>query len=86
MYTQNEIRTHILNHISDQSGLSIKEIDDARNFVTEGLLDSFATITLIISLESAFGIIFDPVELADESVQTVGGLASLVIRKQQDRE
>ena len=84
MYTQNEIRTHILNHISDQGGLSIEEIDDACNFVTEGLLDSFATLTLIASLESVFKIHFDPLELADESVQTVGGLTSLAARKQQE--
>lgn len=85
MHSPEEIHNHIIGHISAQSGLAPAKIIAECNFVAEGLLNSFSTLTLIISLEAAFGVRFDPVELADESAQTVGGLVCIVVRKQQEQ-
>ena len=56
-------------------------VNEMSNFVTEGLLDSFAILSLIMTLESEFKIKFKPIELAKPQLQLVKGLAQLVCDK-----
>lgn len=56
-------------------------VDETSNFVTEGLLDSFAILSLIMTLEAEFKIKFKPLELANSELQLVKGLAQSVCAK-----
>ncbi|NCC61243.1 MAG: acyl carrier protein [Verrucomicrobiae bacterium] len=86
MHSSEDIRRHVLARISSHSGMAADKIDDASDFIAEGLLDSFGALTMIVSLEATFGVRFDPIELADESARTVGGLVNLVAQKQQEQQ
>ncbi|MCL1066583.1 acyl carrier protein [Shewanella olleyana] len=69
------ITSYIQQHNDDIS------INDGSNFVKEGLLDSFAILSLIMTLESEFNVKFKPIELANEELQTIKGLAQAVCNK-----
>lgn len=56
-------------------------VNETSNFVTQGLLDSFAILSLIMTLESEFKIKFKPIELANLELQQVKGLAQAVCDK-----
>lgn len=51
------------------------------NFVASGLLDSFEILSMIINIESEFGIKVTPEELIDKQNSTVGGLMSTILAK-----
>lgn len=85
MNISQDIRRHIVEHISEQSGLPPESIADSRNFIADGLLDSFSALTLLVSLETTFHVQFEPIELSEDSAQTIGGLVSLIIRKQNEK-
>ena len=51
------------------------------NFIKSGLLDSFATLSLIMSLESEFGVKFIPQELADPNLQVIENMANAIVAK-----
>ena len=51
------------------------------NFIKDGLLDSFATLSLIMSLEAEFGVKFIPQELADSSLQVIENMADVIVAK-----
>ncbi|WP_076410839.1 phosphopantetheine-binding protein [Shewanella sp. UCD-KL12] len=70
----------ILSYIKQNISAEVS-VDEASNFVTEGLLDSFAILSLIMTLESEFLIKFKPVELANPDLQLVKGLAQSVCDK-----
>ncbi|WP_153913943.1 acyl carrier protein [Shewanella sp. TC10] len=68
----------ILNYINEHTDEAVNE---SSNFVTEGILDSFAILSLIMTLESEFNIKFKPIELANPALQQVQGLAASVCNK-----
>ncbi|MDO6618568.1 acyl carrier protein [Shewanella sp. 6_MG-2023] len=68
----------ILDYIAQHCEVSV---DDNSNFVAEGLLDSFAILSLIMMLESEFNVKFKPIELANPQLQLVKGLAQSVCDK-----
>lgn len=73
----------LTDHIRDQVGEGTP-IDANTNFVDSGLLDSFATLSMIMDLESRFSVKFRPQELADPALRTLGTLAEAVLGKIQD--
>ncbi len=75
----NEIQAFILDTIRQQGGGD--ELDANSNFVEDGMLDSFAILSLIMSLESEFSVKFQPHELADPAMRIVGVLAQSVLEK-----
>jgi acyl carrier protein len=75
-----EIETFILDYLREQAGVA-KALDSETNFVDSGLLDSFAILSLIMTLESRFSVKFQPPELADPAMRTVGVLAQTVCAK-----
>ncbi|QBF84008.1 acyl carrier protein [Shewanella maritima] len=79
----NQAQQDITNTIIDYIKQHADEVSvtEHSNFVTEGLLDSFAILSLIMTLESEFSIKFTPIELADSSLQVVGGLAAAALAK-----
>lgn len=51
------------------------------NYVNTGHIDSLGLIKFFLRLEDQFGIAIGPADIADPSIRTVGGLASLIERK-----
>jgi acyl carrier protein len=76
-----EVQAYILDYIREQGGGGRAGLDASSNFVDSGLLDSFAILSLIMSLESEFAVKFQPHELADPAMRTVGVLAQAVLDK-----
>ena len=75
-----QILDTIIEYISEHVADGI-EVSHESNFIAEGLLDSFATLSLIMTLESEFQIKFTPIELANPQLQLVSGLARCVSNK-----
>lgn len=75
------IEGYIGEYIRQQVGNGALQLLPSSNFVEEGLLDSFAILSLIMELEGRFGISFQAQELADPAIKTISGLAAVVFRK-----
>lgn len=78
--TQN-VQQFIIEYIEDNTVQENVNVNASSNFVSEHLLDSFATLSMIMTLESEFSIKLSPAELTDEKMRTVGYLAEKVSAK-----
>jgi len=76
-----KILQFIIEYIIDSTALDDVTIDENSNFVNEHLLDSFATLSMIMTLESEFSVKLTSAELADENMRIVGKLAQLIANK-----
>ncbi len=76
-----EIERFIIEYIEDNSTDSGVVVTRDTNFVDNSLLDSFAILNLIMTLESQYGVKFEPRELADPELRTVGKLAEVTSQK-----
>ena len=76
-----EIQTFIIDYIKDNTVLDNPIINEKSDFVEEGLLDSFAILNLIMTLESQYSVKFDPAELANPDLRCVGMLAQATAQK-----
>ncbi|MDO6444385.1 acyl carrier protein [Colwellia sp. 1_MG-2023] len=77
----NKVQQFIIEYIEDNTALDNVTVNEASNFVNEQLLDSFATLSMIMTLESEFSIKLSTAELTDEKMRVVGFLAESVARK-----
>lgn len=57
-------------------------MDDYR-YLDNGHIDSLAFIKFLFRIEERFGIQFQPEEIGGEAIRSAGGLARLIIAKQQ---
>ena len=76
-----DIEQFIIVYITSNSDDPDAAIDSSTNFVTSRMLDSFAILNLVMTLESEFAIKFEPQELADTRTHVVGQLAQMVASK-----
>lgn len=51
------------------------------NYMEDGIIDSFETLTFMMNIEEEFGIKITPVEMVNENNKTIDGLAKLIINK-----
>ena len=58
------------------------ELDEATPLISEGILDSLATVQLVAFLEEHYAIRLEPHEATAEYLDTVASIAALVRRKQ----
>jgi len=79
--TKDDVIKFIINYIIDNSSLDNINVSTHSNFITEHLLDSFATLSMIMTLESEYSFKFDPEELGNERMRVVGELAEIIISK-----
>lgn len=77
----NQVEQFIIEYIEDNSTDDNLCVNGESNFVSEQLLDSFATLSMIMTLESEFNVKLSPVELADEKMRVVHSLAEKVASK-----
>lgn len=76
-----EIQKFIMNYIHDHAARRDLVLNKATNFVESQLLDSFAILNLIMTLESQYRVRFKPQELADSRLQTIHALAQIIHEK-----
>lgn len=76
-----KVQQFIIEYIEDNTVQDNIEVNGNSNFVDEQLLDSFATLSMIMTLESEFSIKLSPAELTDEKMRIVGLLAEKVAQK-----
>jgi len=69
--------------VINNSSFECNDINLTTDFVSTGILDSFAVLSLIMSLESEFSIKFQTEELADKSIRFINSLTELVVAKMQ---
>ncbi len=50
----------------------------SENFIADGLLDSFDTVSLISELEDAFGILVDALDIVPENFESVETIIAMV--------
>ena len=82
--SQSQITQFIVEYIEENTNEAAPSIDATTEFAASGILDSFAILNLIITLESEFEIKFSIDELSDKSIRTLGPLAKLVHAKRGD--
>ena len=63
------------------SGEDLAELTDATPLITGGVLDSIATLKLVLFIEERFGITLEAHEVSPEHVNTVADIARLVDAK-----
>jgi acyl carrier protein len=73
------VSEYILTHFLP--GEDPSELTDATPLITGGVLDSIATLKLVVFLEDRFGITVDAHEAGVENLDSVGQIAALVARK-----
>ena len=76
-----QVQQFIIDYIEDNTVQENITVNGKSNFVSEHLLDSFATLSMIMTLESEFSIKLSPAELADEKMRVVASLAEKVAEK-----
>ncbi len=76
-----EVEQFVVEFISEESGVDVDSIDPKSDFIASGLLDSFAILNMIISLETKFKVKFEPLELADKQLRIIKSMAQAVAAK-----
>ena len=62
-------------------GEGTKELDDTTPLITGGILDSIATVKMIVMLENEFRVDFQPDEMTVDHLDTIAGLANIIQTK-----
>lgn len=50
----------------------------SKNFIEDGLLDSFDTVSLVSELEDAFGILIDALDIVPENFESAEAIQNMV--------
>ncbi|WP_288275578.1 acyl carrier protein [uncultured Prevotella sp.] len=54
------------------------DFTEEKDFIEEGMLDSFDVVSLVSELEEAFGVLIDGTEILPENFSTVDSIEALV--------
>lgn len=76
MTTENGIKKAILHLLKEVR--SEHDYVESQDFIEEGLLDSFDIVTIVASLDKAFGISIDGTEVIPENFKNLQTLRSLI--------
>ena len=74
-------RDQMLGYFSDNFGMEIDDIDDDTLLFTEGYLDSFSIVEVVVYLESTADISISPSEVNLENLDSIGRIVSFVEAK-----
>lgn len=80
---EDTVRTVIADNLLDDAGKKmLAQMDNDESLVEAGLLDSLGIVQLVKHLEKAFGVGFDPMDMAIENLESVDKIVELVQSKQ----
>jgi acyl carrier protein len=71
----------MLAYFSENFGLDVDDIDDETLLFSDGYLDSFAIVDVVVYLESANSISINPSEVSLDNLDSIGRMASFVEAK-----
>ena len=54
------------------------DFENAKQFVTEGLIDSYDLVSLVSMIEEKYEIMIDPLEMVPENFETVDSILNLI--------
>lgn len=55
------------------------DFKSSKNFVEDGYLDSFDVVTLVVEIESEFGILIDGLDVLPENFESIESICKLII-------
>lgn len=64
----------------------VEKLDDNTNLLEEGIIESFNVISLVVYLETTFGITLNSGDLAGANFRTINSIEEFVIRKIKEKE
>lgn len=73
---KNDYQTWLIKWFSEKTGITQDAVD--RNFFSEGWLDSFKTLELILEIEKTFKIVLNDAIFNDSRFYTIAGLAEIL--------
>jgi len=62
-------------------GEAVDSLSEDQPLVTSGILDSVATLKLVLFLEETFGIVIDTADIADGRLDTIASIEALVTKR-----
>ncbi len=62
-------------------GEAVESLSEDQPLITSGLLDSVATLKLVLYLEEQFKITIDTADIADGQLDTIRSIAALILGK-----
>lgn len=71
----------MFSYISDQFGVDIEDIDDETGLFSEGILDSFSIVDLVLYIETSGGIKINPTEVNLDNLDSVAKILRYVEAK-----
>ena len=74
-------REQMLGYFSDNFGMDIDDIDDDTLLFTEGYLDSFSIVEVVVYLETTAEISINPSEVNLENLDSIGRMISFIEAK-----
>lgn len=72
------VKRFICDFLTERGAMLDEEEMATTDFVEAGLIDSFETLNLFMSLDEEFGVRASPTDMASPRLHTVDGLASFV--------
>lgn len=75
------IRTWIIAWFEQNSDISNADIDETKNYVENGWIDSFQFLDLISTIEEEFGVDFSDDDFAREELLTIKGIIEIISDK-----
>jgi acyl carrier protein len=82
--TAAEVRTFLLSRFEESlaaSGLGPETVPDAFDLLTEGIVDSFGILEMIMGIEEHFGIVIDYENIDPQDLTVVGPLSRFVAQQ-----
>jgi acyl carrier protein len=73
------VSEYILTHFLP--GEDPSELTESTPLITGGVLDSIATLKLVVFLEDRFGVTVEAHEAGVENLDSIGQIAALIVRK-----
>lgn len=77
-----EVRAMVAAELLDAAGAALLEtLGDGDSLLEAGLLDSLGVVQLVALLERRFGVVFEPLDVSVDNLESIDKIAALVHRR-----
>lgn len=81
--SEEQVRSLIADNLLDQAGRKVLfDLPTSESMIEAGLLDSLGVVQLVALLERTFDLVFDPLEISVENLESVKRIVGLIRGKQ----
>jgi len=74
-------RELLFQHLADNFGLDVHEIEDTTELFSSGLLDSFSVADLLLFLEENGDFVVEPQEVVLDNIDSISKILAFTMRK-----